>query len=115
MIAANPFTIVGVTPPGFFGDTLRGDPPDLWLPLHQEPLIAGKDSLLRQTIPAWLRAIGRLRTGANVNGMSERLTEVLRRWMKNDAGYPPAWVPEVTRQLPKQHIHIVPAAGAFKP
>ncbi len=114
MIAGNPFTIIGVGPPGFFGDTLRGNPPDLWLPLQQEPLIAGKDSLLRQTIPAWLRMIGRLRPGANVNGMSERLTEVLRRWMKNDAGYPPAWVPEMTRQLPKQHINVVPGGGGVQ-
>src|SRR5690242_9197152 len=28
-----PFTIVGVTPPGFFGDTLRSDPAELWIPV----------------------------------------------------------------------------------
>src|SRR5690349_8642651 len=63
-IQGRPFTIVGIAPPGFFGDTLRGDPPDLWIPLQQEPLIAGAGSLLRQPVSAWLRAIGRLRPGA---------------------------------------------------
>ena len=32
-----PCTIAGVTPPGFYGDTLRSDPPDFWLPLVAEP------------------------------------------------------------------------------
>jgi predicted permease len=113
-IGGRPFTVIGIAPPGFFGETLRGDPPDFWLPLQQEPLIAGQDSLLRQTIPAWLRVIGRLRPGANVNGMSERLTQVLRRWMQNDAGYPVAWMPEMTRQLPKQHINIVPGGAGVQ-
>jgi predicted permease len=113
-IGGHAFTVIGIAPPGFFGETLRGNPPDIWLPLQQEPMIAGKDSLLRQTIPAWLRVIGRLRPGANVNGMSERLTQVLRRWMQNDAGYPPAWLPEMTRQLPKQHINVVPGGSGVQ-
>src|SRR5438132_12239385 len=32
-----PYTVVGIAPPGFFGDTLRSDPPDFWLPLGTEP------------------------------------------------------------------------------
>ena len=68
MIGGQPFTIVGIAPPGFFGETLRGDPPDLWMPLQQEPLINGQDSLLRQSISGWLRAIGRLKPGAIAAG-----------------------------------------------
>ena len=30
-----PFTVVGIAPPGFFGDTLRGTPPDFFLPLNR--------------------------------------------------------------------------------
>jgi hypothetical protein len=33
VIEGHPFTIIGVTPPGFFGDTLRSDPPEIWLPV----------------------------------------------------------------------------------
>ena len=29
-----PFTVVGITPPGFFGDTLRNNPPDFFIPLN---------------------------------------------------------------------------------
>ena len=31
-IDGQPATLIGVAPPGFFGDTLRGHPPDFWLP-----------------------------------------------------------------------------------
>src|SRR5476649_1398460 len=70
VIEGNPFTVIGVAPPGFFGETLRGDPPDLWIPLQQEPLIVGSASLLRQPVSAWLRVIGRVRPGATIEGMA---------------------------------------------
>ena len=88
VVEGHPFTVVGVTPPGFFGETLRGDPPDLWIPLQQEPLINGDTSLLRQPVSAWLRVIGRLRPGATTDGMGARLTGILRQWMQHDSGYP---------------------------
>ena len=69
VVEGHPFTVVGIAPPGFFGETLRGDPPDLWIPLQQEPLINGDTSILRQPISAWLRVIGRLRPGATTDGM----------------------------------------------
>jgi predicted permease len=111
IVEGHPFTVIGIAPPGFFGETLRGDPPDLWLPVHQEPLIDGAGALLREPISAWLRAIGRLRPGASTAGMGPRLTEVLRRWMKNDSGYPANWMPDVIRMLPKQVINVVPAGA----
>ena len=111
VIDGHPFTISGIAPPGFFGETLRADPPDLWLPLQQEPLVNGPGSLLHQSVSAWLRAIGRLRPGATVAGMPARLTTVLRRWMQNESGYPAAWMPEIEHLLPKQNINVVPAGG----
>jgi predicted permease len=110
-VEGHPFTVVGVTPPGFFGETLRPDPPDLWIPLHHEPLINGDTSILRQPISAWLRVIGRLRPGATTDGMSARLTGVLRQWMQHESGYPASWMPEVTRTLPQQVISVVPAGA----
>ena len=111
MVEGHPFTVIGVTPPGFFGETLRGNPPDMWIPLHQEPTIAGNAALLRQSISAWLRVIGRLHPGASTDGMEARLTGVLRRWMQYDAGYPSNWMPGIIRILPKQVLHVVPAGA----
>jgi len=107
----NPVTIVGIAPAGFFGETLRGDPPDLWLPLNQEPVIDGDGALLHQSVSAWLRVIGRLRPGASVEGVAPRLTGLLRNWMEHDSGYPSNWMPDVIKMLPKQVINIVPAGA----
>jgi predicted permease len=111
LMQGHPVTVVGIAPAGFFGETLRADPPDIWLPLQQEPLIAGAGSLLHQTVPAWLRVIGRLRSGAAVDGMGPRLTATLRTWMVHDAGYPANWLPEIERTLPNQVINVIPAGG----
>ncbi len=110
-IEGHPFTVIGVTPPGFFGETLRSDPPDIWVPLQQEPMVDGERSLLHQSVAAWLRMMGRLRPGASIAGMAPRLTGVLRQWMQHDSGYPANWMPDVIRMLPKQVINVVPAGA----
>ena len=111
VVEGHPFTVVGVTPPGFFGETLRGDPPDLWIPLQQEPLINGDTSILRQPVSAWLRVIGRLRPGATTDGVGPRLTGILRQWMQHDSGYPPNWMPDIVQALQRQVIAVVPAGA----
>jgi predicted permease len=111
MVEGHPFTVIGVAPPGFFGETLRGDPADFWIPVNQEAAINGDGALLHQTAAAWLRIIGRLRPGASVSGMAPKLTGVLRQWMQHDAGYPSNWLPDIIRTLPKQSIAIVPAGA----
>src|SRR5947207_40229 len=111
VVEGHPLTVIGVAPAGFFGETLESDPPDIWVPLQQEPLINGEGSLLHQPISAWLRMIGRLRPGASTVGMAPRLTAVLRQWMQNDSGYPSNWMPDVIRLLPKQVVGVVPAGA----
>jgi predicted permease len=112
VVEGQPFTVAGVAPPGFYGETLRADPPDLWVPLQHEPLITGAEtSLLRQPISAWLRVIGRLKPGATTEGMDARLTAFIRQWIQYEAGYPAAWMPDIERDLPNQSITVVPAGA----
>jgi len=111
VIDGHPFAIIGVAPPGYFGETLRSNPPDIWLPVQQEPLIAGESALLHQSVGAWLRVVGRLRPGASVSGMGPRLTGVLRQWMQHDSGYPSNWMADIVHMLPKQVINVVPAGA----
>jgi predicted permease len=111
MLEGHSFSVIGVAPPGFFGETLQSDPPDIWLPLQQEPMMDVDGGLLHQSISAWLRMIGRLRPGASIDGMAPRLTGVLRQWMQNDSGYPANWMPDVIRLLPKQVVSVVPAGA----
>jgi predicted permease len=111
VVEGHPMTIIGIAPAGFFGETLESDPPDIWIPLQQEPLINAEGSFLHQPISAWLRMIGRLRPGATTAGMSPRLTGVLRQWMQYDSGYPANWMPDIIRMLPKQNLNVIPAGA----
>jgi predicted permease len=111
IVEGHPFAIAGIAPPGFFGETLRSDPPELWLPLQQEPLVNAQNSLLKQSISGWLRVIGRVKPGASVAGVAPRLTGLLREWMAHDSGWPAEFMPLILKSLPTQQIKIVPGGA----
>jgi predicted permease len=108
IVSDHPVTIIGITPPGFFGETLRANPPDLWFPINQEPVFAGPNSLLHH-FQAWLRVIGRLHPGASINTTGPRMTALIRHWLVNDSGMPADWMSDIKANLPKQNIRVVPA------
>ncbi len=109
-IGGHPFSVIGITPPGFFGDTLSAEPTELWLPMQQERLVNPTDSALNAPGDLWVRAIGRLRPGADIAGIGPRLTGILRRWLLDESGYP-AWMPDIKRALADQEINLIPATG----
>ena len=111
VVDSHPFNVAGIAPPGFFGETLRSDPPDLWMPVQQEPLIRGKNSLLHQPVSAWLRVIGRLHPGQNTDAMSPRLTTFLRQWLMHDSGWPHEFLVDANASMNKQVINVVPAGA----
>jgi len=60
-----PFTIIGVAPPGFLGDTV-GDTQDFWVPImKQEQLMPGR-AFLEDLNTSWLHVMARLKPGISV-------------------------------------------------
>ena len=110
ILDGHPMTVIGITPPGFFGETLRSDPPEIWIPMQQEPVFRGKSSLLH-TFPGWLRVIGRLKPGATPNALPSRLTNLLRVWLVSESGMPAEWMTGIKAGLSKQNIKVVPAGA----
>ena len=110
IVSDHPVTIIGITPPGFFGETLRANPPDLWIPINQEPIFAGPNSLLHH-FQAWLRVIGRLKPGASTATTGQRMTALIRGWLVNDSGMPADWMAGIKANLPKQNIKVLPAGA----
>ena len=93
--------IAGVTPPGFYGDTLRSDPPDFWLPLAADP-----ERWLFSPGPEWLYLIGRLRPGVAPEQAQARLTGELQQWLNIHQEV----IPERDRgDIAKQHVRLTPA------
>jgi predicted permease len=56
-----PCTIIGVTPPGFYGALQVGQSPDVSLPLALEPQLSQSNSPLSKPWVWWLRVMGRLK------------------------------------------------------
>ncbi|MBV8207812.1 MAG: ABC transporter permease [Acidobacteria bacterium] len=80
-INGKPFTVVGVAPPGFFGDRIAADPAEFWLPLSTEPLLRDDRSLLKDENIYWLYVIGRLPPEAKPAAVEAELNVELRQWL----------------------------------
>ncbi len=104
-------TVVGVAPPGFFGDRISPMPPEMWLPLSTEPFMEGGNSALQLRGTAWLYAIGRLRPGVALGPLQAKLSGVLRQWMFAMPGFTEHGGAAL---IPKQHVVLSPAGGGIQ-
>jgi predicted permease len=110
-IGGRPFTIIGVTPPEFFGVEV-GAAPDLFVPLMMQPTVmAASENLLVNPIlrTTWLRTLGRLRPGVTPAQVSA-LEPVLARLASIPGRKLP---PPGTRALPPERLTLLPAATGF--
>jgi putative ABC transport system permease protein len=64
-LSDHPFTVIGVTPPGFFG-LVAGTATDISVPLTFEVLFQNGRSRLTQAGNPWLKIFGRLKPGAGL-------------------------------------------------
>ncbi len=76
-----PFTVIGIMPPGFSGDTV-GDRQDVWFPVTMQAEVLPGRQWLTGYQNSWLHIIARLRPGvsienahANVNVIFQRLVD----------------------------------------
>lgn len=95
-----PFTIVGVTPPEFFGESV-GRAPDIWLPLTMQPALDRGNSYLEMPNVAWLRVMARLRPGSTEQGAGAELAVFLKQLQSQ-----PSDLGKAARELAR--IDIVP-------
>jgi macrolide transport system ATP-binding/permease protein len=110
-VQKHPFTVVGVAPPGFFGDRIVSIPPDLWMPLSAEIEIEGANAAVSHPLTAWLYPIGRLRPGVQRPALEAKLSAILRQWMRE-------W-PRFTEHggsaiIPRQHVVLARAGGGIQ-
>jgi len=103
------FTVVGVAPPGFFGGALKSwGMPEFWIPLADEPMLAGANAYLHQPASNWLDVIGRVRKGTDPEALEAHLRLELRQWQLShwsDMG------PQEREAFPKQELHLTPGGA----
>ncbi len=110
-VQSHPVTIVGIAPPGFFGDRINDNPPALWIPLNAEPIIEGETSILKQPGSNWLYALGRLKPGVSTTALQSKISATLRQWLATQPIYTSNGG---DKEISKQHVVIVPAGGGIQ-
>ncbi|MBT9332263.1 ABC transporter permease [Paracidobacterium acidisoli] len=111
LVNGEPVTIVGITPPGFYGERLASNPASLWFPLNSEPLLMSTRSVLERPELDWLNVIGRVKTGTSRKEMEARMQVELRQFLDS----PLAKVDARAKILiPKQTLHLAPGGSGVQ-
>jgi len=110
-IQNKPFTIVGISPPGFFGDRIASNPPALWIPLNDEPYLERETTMLKQSDINWLYVLGRVKPGANPGSLEAKLSNTLRQWLATQTAYT---INGAQTQIPKQHVVLTPGGAGIQ-
>jgi putative ABC transport system permease protein len=107
----HPFTIVGVTPPGFYGERLSDNPVSFWIPLASEPQLSQTGSVLERGDLQWLNLLGRLRPGADQKQVEARMQVELRQFLQSPLS---KVEPRDLVLVPKQTLHLAPGGGGVQ-
>jgi predicted permease len=108
-INGQPFTVIGVAAPGFYGAKLAGwGMPDLWLPLTTELLIDGSTSRLKRPNGNFLDLIGRVRPGVNSKSLEAKLKVEFHDWL---ASHVPDMEPGEKQLWQQQTLHLIPGGA----
>ena len=102
------YTVVGVTPPDFFG-TEVGRTFDIAIPLGTEPLVRGKESALDRRSSWWLSIMARRRPGQSLETASAALRGIQPQ--VRDATMPEQYRPQDRPRYLQEAFTAVPAAG----
>jgi len=104
-----PFTVIGVAAPGFYGAKLAGwGMPDFWLPLTTEPLIDGETARLKSPSVNFLDLIGRVRPRVNPKTLEAKLKVEFHDWL---ASHVPDMEPGEKQLWHQQTLHIIPGGA----
>jgi predicted permease len=110
-IQARPFTVIGIAPPGFFGDRITDQAPEFWIPINTEPYVRGDSSILHHEESHWLYPIGRVKQGTDIPALQAKLSGALRQWILSR----PLLIANGGKALvPKMYVALTPAGGGIQ-
>ena len=108
-INGQPYTIVGVAAPGFYGAKLTGwGMPDIWIPLNTEPMLEGVQSRLKMPNQHWLDIIGRVKPGTDPKQIEAKLRVELHDWQ---ASHVQDMVPQEKEVWQQQKLFLTPGGA----
>jgi predicted permease len=105
-----PYSVVGVAVPGFFGDTV-GDKQDFWVPMAWQAQMVPGRPWLEDVHTSWLRSMGRLKPGINQGQAEANINLVFQQWLKGPQGT--ALDPGDQDALRRVKVPLVPGGRGF--
>jgi len=110
-IQTKPFTVIGIAPPGFYGDRISEIPPDFFMPVQTEPYVRGDSSILHHQESNWLYLLGRARPGTKIGSLQAKITASLRQWLYTR---PILNANGGSTLIPKMHVVLTPGGGGIQ-
>jgi predicted permease len=110
-LQSHPVTVVGIAPPGFFGDRISANPPAFWIPLSAEPLLQQANSFLQQPDECWLYVLGRIQPGVAQGPLQEKISAHLRQWIAAQDAYKKVRAATI---LPRLHVILTPGGAGIQ-
>ena len=101
------FTIIGVTPPGFYGPEV-GWAHDVTVPIGTEPLLRGRESQLDKRSSWWLEVLVRVKDGQSIDAATRALRGVQPQI--REATMPPNWPERLRSDYLREPFTLVAAA-----
>jgi predicted permease len=108
LINGSAFTIVGVTPPEFYGVKLNWQPPDFWFPLNQQAFLMEETNWLKMDKAYWLDVLGRLKPGVDVRSTQTAITAQVQQMMASLAGSKIS--AEDARHIRESYVELIPGS-----
>ncbi len=108
-INGHAFTVIGVTPPGFYGAKLNGwGMPDVWLPITTEFVLATDVARPKRANENYLDLLGRARPGVNPQALEAKLRVEFHGWL---ASHVADMEPGEKQLWQQQTLHLVPGGA----
>lgn len=104
-------TVVGIAPPGFFGERMAENPPSLWLPLHLNAVLTPERDQIDHPETDWLNLIGRVAAGTAIGPIQARLNVELQDFLRSPLSKIDG---AAAKLIPQQYLRLAPGGGGVE-
>jgi len=104
VLNTHPVTIIGITPPSFYGDRMDDTPPDFFLPMAIEPVL-DTAALLHRPELNWVYVLGRVKPGTALGPLQAKMNGSLRQWLATQKTYQ---TEDGKKTLTRTHVILTP-------
>ena len=105
-----PATIIGVAPPGFYGDRISPQPPKYYLPLESMGAVIGAP-YLHDPEKQWAYVIGRIKPGVSLPALQQKASTLLQQQLATLKVYQG---PRDQAAVARAHVVLTPGGGGIQ-